>query len=88
MDNKSRPRLLKLFSFTTPFMIASFLATPYKYKRNINKYFLMIYLLGNNIPAYRYIHIHMKIYSFRIRLETYKNLKLKIAQKVVNWYLL
>lgn len=48
----------------------------------------MIYLLGNNIPAYRYIHIHMKIYSFRIRLETYKNLKLKIAQKVVNWYLL
>lgn len=40
----------------------------------------MIYLLGNNL------HIHMKIYSFRIRSETYKYLKLKIAQKVIKLY--
>jgi len=30
----------------------------------------------------------MKKYSFKIRFETYKNLKLKIAQKVVKLYLL
>ena len=42
----------------------------------------MIYLLGNNI------HMHMKIYKFRIRFETYKNLKLKIAQKIIKLYLL
>jgi len=40
----------------------------------------MIYLLGNNI------HIHMKIFSFIICLETNKNLKFKTAQKVVKLY--
>ena len=35
----------------------------------------MIYSLGNNI------HIHMKIYSFRIRLETYKLINYRINKK-------
>ena len=42
----------------------------------------MIYLLGNNI------HMHMKICKFRIRFETYKNLKLKFAQNVIEMFLL
>ena len=42
----------------------------------------MIYLLGNNI------HMHMKIYKFRIRFETYKNLKLKFAQNVIEMFLI
>ena len=42
----------------------------------------MTYLLGNNI------HMHMKIYKFRIRFETYKNLKLKFAQNVIEMFLL
>lgn len=53
-----RAGLLKL---TTPFMIASFLMTPYKYKRKMNEYFLTIYLLGSKI----HIHIDMKMHSFR-----------------------
>ena len=40
----------------------------------------MIYLLGNNI------HMHMKIYKFRIRFETYKNLKLKFVQNVMKCF--
>jgi len=42
----------------------------------------MIYLLSNNI------HTHMKICKFRIRFETYKNLKLKFAKNVIEMFLL
>ena len=40
----------------------------------------MMYLLDNNI------HMHMKIYKFKIRFETYKNLKLKFAQNVIETF--
>ena len=42
----------------------------------------MIYLLGNNT------HMHMKIYKFKIRFETYKNLKFKFAQNAIERFLL
>ena len=35
-----------------------------------------------------YLHMHMKIYKFRTRFETYKNLKLKFAQNVIEMFLL
>ena len=41
-----------------------------------------MYLLGNNIQ------MHMKMYKFRIRFETYKNSKLKFAQNVIEMFVL
>ena len=42
----------------------------------------MIYFLGNNI------HVHTKINKFRIRFETYKNIKLKFEKNVIEMFFL
>ena len=67
--NHLEHRFLYFFSFTIPFIIVSFLGISHKYKRNMNKYFLVSYLSDDNI------HIHMKTHIFRILWKHKQNLK-------------